>query len=95
MQLGVFQLLLAEERQIRASLEYVTALTTYSLPLFEHGLAFPRARTFFRATSVPPAPRHKHFATCRAYLLFHIPPFPFPASAPVIPKPRARRLLLS
>jgi len=29
MQLGVFQLLLAEERQIRASLEYVTALTTY------------------------------------------------------------------
>jgi cobalt-zinc-cadmium efflux system outer membrane protein len=29
MQLGVFQLLLAEERQIRASLEYVAALTTY------------------------------------------------------------------
>lgn len=29
MQLGVFQLLQAKERQIRASLEYVTALTTY------------------------------------------------------------------
>jgi len=29
MQLGVFELLRAKERQIRASLEYVTALTTY------------------------------------------------------------------
>jgi len=29
MQLGVFQLLQAKERQIRASLQYVTALTTY------------------------------------------------------------------
>ena len=29
MQLGVFQLLQARERQIRASLEYVTALSTY------------------------------------------------------------------